>query len=274
MSVLSACRPGKFSLHVVMQRFYCESQVVSMPLVAFEVARGFAQLNALTLFKKIADNEWEIPTDDNEIDFRIRAMMLSSLLDDDGNARGYDDTPFDEQVYSRNHCMRMPGSSKMLDDSAEPGGVPMSPVRPGGRVMIGNMLFSQNYANTTDGYEEWMKGQIMGTKSLRCIEVVGFVSNESEQDRNGIVVVENMTPSPAYPKKRSWCNDKRQYDKEQNSVTEAEIQEERTLLVVEKTIQWGVRYTESRKMRERETFEAARNAATLPWDRGSREEAC
>ena len=272
MTVLSACRPGKFSLHVIMQRLFCDSQVVSMPLVAFEIARSFAQLNALTLFTMIANNGWEIQ-DNDEINFRIRAMMLSGLLDDDGYVRGYNDTPFDEQIYSRNHLFRLPGGLKMSENSVGPVGVPMSPVIEGGAVMMGERTFAESYPSTSEGYRNWLKGSVMGSAFLRQMDEATFSSLDDDEEEQQIVLVEGMPLSPAYPRKRGWWNDKRQYDQERRGMPTSDIQGLHQIMGVKHTIAWApLRYTESRHSRPREAVDDARGANNLPWERGDGED--
>lgn len=106
--VLSGCRPGKLSFHMVMRHVHCDSQVVSMPLVVSEIAREFCVSNLKCLLQSLTPGE----LDTAEAWFRIKAMMLDSLADFDGGQgdggfyfTGFDDTPFDEAIYTPNNLL-------------------------------------------------------------------------------------------------------------------------------------------------------------------------
>lgn len=56
MCILSGCCSSKFSLHIIMNNVYCESQVLTMPLVAYEIARHFQVDNIKCLAEHLT--EW------------------------------------------------------------------------------------------------------------------------------------------------------------------------------------------------------------------------
>ena len=107
MMVLTGCRDSKFSLHVVMKWIFCDSAVLAMPLVAFEIARAFVIENTREVLRvESGSPEWR---------FRVRALMLESLAELDEGViffKGVNDSPFDEAIYSANHLLRAPGACK------------------------------------------------------------------------------------------------------------------------------------------------------------------
>ena len=115
MTIVSGCRENKFSLHVVIKSIYCESAVLSMPLVVFEIARSFTVQNIEWLVTHT--EAWDSP----EGLFRVRALMIDHLgrwvVTEGGENKfafsGYNDTIFDEAIYSKNHLLRAPGSCKV-----------------------------------------------------------------------------------------------------------------------------------------------------------------
>jgi len=115
MRVVSGCRKKKFSLHLVMDKIYCESAVLSMALVVFEIARKFSVENMRWLLEH--NDSWN--SDIGE--FRIRALMIKEMGQfvniEEGNQKytfsGYNDTPFDEAIYAKNHLLRAPGACKL-----------------------------------------------------------------------------------------------------------------------------------------------------------------
>ena len=73
MHVVSGCRPYKFSLHIVMKEMYCESPVLSMALVVFEIARRFSIDNLFWLLDN--EDEWNSPVGV----FRTHALMVKEM---------------------------------------------------------------------------------------------------------------------------------------------------------------------------------------------------
>ena len=111
--VLTGCRPKKFSFHVVAKYLFCESSVLTIPLlVFFEIARRFTVDNTNWLFTN--PSQERLGTIEGQ--FRLRALMLFKSLDmePDGSwfFKGFNDTPFDEAVYTSSHLIRAPGAAK------------------------------------------------------------------------------------------------------------------------------------------------------------------
>jgi len=85
MRVLSGCREKKFSLHLVMDKIYCESAVLTMALVVFEIARKFSVENMRWLLKH--NDLWNSAIGK----FRIRALMIKEMgqliMNEEGNPK-------------------------------------------------------------------------------------------------------------------------------------------------------------------------------------------
>ena len=45
MSILLRCRSGKFSFHILLKHIFCESNLLSMPLIVFQISRTFVVKN-------------------------------------------------------------------------------------------------------------------------------------------------------------------------------------------------------------------------------------
>lgn len=108
MSILTGCRPGKFSLHVMMDYVYCESVNLSMPLLVYEIARWWTRSNTRWLVKSYCHKWRNNDNLDPETVFRIRALMVEDMLEAKSGLKfkAYKDTLFDEAIYSANHLMR------------------------------------------------------------------------------------------------------------------------------------------------------------------------
>lgn len=271
MKILTACRADKFSLHIIMQRVYCESPTVSMPLVAFEIAREFDVENTRALFGAIAKNNWEIPHSD-EMNFRIRALMLNSRLDANNESTGYNDGPFDEAIYSTNHLLRAPGGVKMSATTGKPSGVPMTPLRDlrGDRDVMPpkTIRFSEMYDHNNEGLNEWMRGMVMGCVSAQQNSTTSLNSRR-------IVLISGLEPSESYPLKRTWAQHQQQFKRSSDGVPGSWKDDLIQSLSVKREIGWTSRFQESRK-ETHENLEEARDAVwqrvNLPWERT--EEGC
>ena len=188
--VLSCCRPAKFSLHVICSSVYCDGSYLSAPLLAYEVARRFVNWNLACI---LAMNQATV-----ERTFRLRALMIDhwvgsmevSVVNGNISQRpkftGYNDTPFDESVYTRHHLMRAAGATK--GDGLAPALVPVtySDDRPV-RVMNDTKSFSAIFPFSDGGRDQWLLHLI--TRST--------ISDDS-------VVVAGWTPSRYYPQRRGW----------------------------------------------------------------------
>ncbi len=204
LRILSGCRRDKFSLHILLPQVLCDSNVITMPLVVFEVARRFAVENLMFAVAKMAetcgDDEDEFSTkwlDDDSLVFSARAvrpsaMLANKLLFDvdgvgldgwvsdrempqDGRSipvyAGYNDTIFDEQIYSKNHLLRGPGACK-----AE-GGV---------------MLFPVDYAEHMMGSFETPFGLFRGGVQRSCV-MSNFENPYGVDADDGIRLVEDIS---------------------------------------------------------------------------------
>ena len=184
MSVLSGCRADKFSLHIVMDSIYCESSVLSMPLVVFEIVRGLLASNV----EWLVSNETDWVT--NEGLFRIHALMINHLGNwvntDDGEKfafAGYNDTIFDEAIYSKNHLPRAPGACKVFNLV---GGLwPI--LGDDDYLMESEFSFRALFDTHTNGFDCWRKHLIQNGLECGRAHVIG-----------------GLQPTNAYPAKHKF----------------------------------------------------------------------
>jgi hypothetical protein len=194
MQVVTGCRANKFSLHVVMSRVFCDSQVLTMPLLVFEIARWFASANAMWLVRNEAC--WETA----EGQFRLRALMLCDMADevwggdDSVFFKGYNDTPFDEAIYTANHLLRAPGACK--ESTAVPA---LAPVEEGGSMLVAGRSFERLFSFDDPGVARWAEHTVC------CGCVAGAVSLQTRYLLTG------WTPSEAYPVPRKWFGAKQRH---------------------------------------------------------------
>ena len=106
--VTSGCRPGKFSLHVVMGRIFFDRSYLSCPIVVYEIARFFVMSNVIWLLWSNDISLWETP----EGRFRLRCLMIDDLMANPCRFKGMRDSVFDEGVYAKRHLLRLPGTAK------------------------------------------------------------------------------------------------------------------------------------------------------------------
>lgn len=177
MHVLSGCRADKFSLHIVMKEVYCESPVLSMALIVFEIARRFSLVNLFWLLDN--ENEWSSPVGV----FRTRALMIKEMghwEQTEGDDKkftfsGYNDTPFDEAIYSKNHLLRAPGACKV---SGWVGG--LHPIIDDGSEMMRKEFAFRSIFGGNNGYECWKKHLIQQRDETTCTHVIsGFEPTDS-----------------------------------------------------------------------------------------------
>jgi hypothetical protein len=184
MMVVTGCRASKFSLHVVMKRIFCDSAVLAMPLVVFEIAREFAIANTKeVLSRRQRDGEWR---------FRVRALMLESLAEVQEGVpifKGFDDSPFDEAIYSANHLLRAPGACK-----AAPGVGGLAPVLgETTRMIVGERRFDVIFPDSP----LWMDHCI-------CSRLKALDRPPLDTPASDSFVLTRWEPKPAYPRARRW----------------------------------------------------------------------
>jgi hypothetical protein len=199
LSVLTGCRPGKFSLHIIIADVYCDSAVLTMPLLAFEIARTFVFENTEWLLEN--EGGWDTP----EGRFRVRAMMLEGAAGKAARTppprttartqprreaerwifKGYDNSPIDEAIYSANHLLRAPGPSTALNIGA------LAPVRHGSPLLVRERQFYKLFPLSDDGYKDWVSYLITRTR--------GGVTLEETRS-----VLTGWRPSQSYPVGRRW----------------------------------------------------------------------
>jgi hypothetical protein len=200
--IVSGCRPSKLSFHVVCKGLLVDSNVGSMSLLVYEIARSFAISNLQALY----DCEFRRDDGDAENRFRYRALMLSQAVTslpmpeqhgDEHDERlleatdaiswgftGYDDTPIDEAIYSKNHLLRAPGACK-VDTSA------LHPVVDVNNdpLMVEERKFSNLFPPTNQGFLAW------------CEQLIGFPRvGDVRQD----VLLTGMKPTESCPFSRRW----------------------------------------------------------------------
>ena len=189
ISVLTGCRPSKFSLHICIQHILCDSSAVSMPLVAFEIARSFSVKN-MEWVMTCDDDQWESP----EGKFRVRALMLETMGEMGLSAflyKGFDDTPFDEAIYSKNHLLRAAGACKV--NSMTDALAPVDQQEP--KMMNRGGDFSELFPQNNDGLALWLKHLICAPQKTEILKEY--------------YLLHRWRPSVAFPSKRRWFNELR-----------------------------------------------------------------
>ena len=120
----TGCRRKKFSMHLNAVNIYCDSPVLSMSVIAYQIARQFMDVN----LEKVVHLRQQYGLGDvtevsAEYKFRVRAMNLENLLikvdtirnQSVGLFKGAEDSPIDEVVYRSNHQLRTVGARKVTD---------------------------------------------------------------------------------------------------------------------------------------------------------------
>lgn len=189
--VCSACRGEKFSLHMVCKGFLAESTVLSMGPFVFEAARAFGKKN-VEILQSAGVEELEGP----ERAFRTRALMLSTAVEPCEDApngfvvNGWNDSPFDEAIYSVNHLMRAPGCSK-------PKGPALHPVEDDERVMSGERAFWKLFSPDPAGFESW------------CCQLITKRESSFAFTTDRLSVLMHLKPSVSFPSRRRWHSQSR-----------------------------------------------------------------
>jgi hypothetical protein len=190
IKILTGCRRSKFSLHVLVKNVFCDSAVLTMPLLVFEVARLFVVRNSEWLARQ---QDVDLLASD-EGRFRLRALMLSSMAHTDDNGhrlyRGYNDSPFDEAIYTANHLLRAPGACK--DDKTTGALAPV--VGEDSPLIVSERRFCHVFPDTRldEGFFGWVDYLVGGQFS----RIGTQVSNPK--------LLTGWRPSPAYPPTRRW----------------------------------------------------------------------
>ena len=193
-TVLTACRSEKFSVHLVCNRVYADSQVRSMPLLAYEIARDGSIENMKYLWKEYLMGGTKYLESDEAI-FSIRALMIEKMaaVGESGEEvvfRGKDDSLIDEAIYSKNHLLRLPGACKLVGKKRPP----LVPYFTAQVKAIPDMMrFSQIYPISQEGFDSWMNGTICSR---------GIDSGIEEA-----LLFANWKPTVSYPNKRGWYRD-------------------------------------------------------------------
>jgi len=202
LSILTRCRSSKFSMHVVLNRVFCESILLSMKLFVFEIARKFVFENTEWLVAH--EHLWETP----EGKFRARALMILSMLSHynrDGQGRwtfrGYNDSMFDEAIYEDNHLLAGPGSCKVKQFSSSAALAPI--VSSASPMIVAEQNFDQLFQGR-DGFARWKRHL-----SVRPLD---------DTETHETYLLCEWKPSLAYPLKRKWNAQYRQ-----NTTTVAEL---------------------------------------------------
>ena len=183
IKLLSGCRPNKFSLHVMMDRIYCDRFLLSMPIIVSEIARFWSIDNAYWLLTH--QNEWH--TDLGK--FRLRALMMEEMVTDQGFYTGINDTLWDERVYSFKRFVRCIGAVK-------PGcvyplhaiEVPKDLRKMKGTFIRPHVKFCDTFRSTSENLKKWRSYTIYGGPHY---------SNNSSQDK--LYLFSGWTPHELFP---------------------------------------------------------------------------
>jgi hypothetical protein len=125
--VVMGCQPAKFSIHMVEEQLFFDSNMALLPIFVFFLCRKFSWFNLREVVKAPRD----LPEGGEMADglkFRLRALRLEKAVvvnydigctvdyvngvavervrregDSDFKVSGYNDTPMDEVVYTKNH---------------------------------------------------------------------------------------------------------------------------------------------------------------------------
>jgi len=200
---LSGCRPQKFSIHAFSHHLWMELNVISIPLSVYEMSREFQRLDFVNLMDLL--REWHLANRksglgyffgskevDPKIRFQLRALMLHDIaqchdpdrLDEKLLFAGFNDTPFDEAVYSVNHNLHCAGSNK-------PGAAALQPYHPNASIFPSGTFNESCFVDSADFYAHWIKY---------------LISSELEMQ---IAMLKGLTPSSSYPKKQAWEKNRR-----------------------------------------------------------------
>ena len=132
LRVVTGCQPAKFSIHMVEEQLFFNSNVASLLIFVFFLCRKFSWFNLREVVKALRD----LPEGGEMADglkFRLRALRLERAVvvnhdisctvnyvngvavervrregDSDFKVLGYNDTPIEEVVYTKNHSLRVP----------------------------------------------------------------------------------------------------------------------------------------------------------------------
>jgi hypothetical protein len=141
LRTLTACRPKKFSIHIVEEELFFDSNVASLPIFVFIMCRLFTVDNLMKVVTMLMD----LPEGGEvrgELGFRLRALLLGKAIvisdfigscqvdyvdgvaverarperDKDFVFSGFNDALINEVVYMKNHRHRVAGAVKMGRD--------------------------------------------------------------------------------------------------------------------------------------------------------------
>jgi hypothetical protein len=168
---LSGSDRDNFRARLLCSKLYCESSILSMPLLVHELARSFVMENARWLFEHLCDAGEKT----TEYKFRVRAMKVHTLAsvswkrtnfkdtfevsqnrDEEGDIQffylGFGDTPFDEEAYGFVRSAGAPGSA---DDE----GNKFRPLVNHGQPWIsgGEATFEEDEDGGKLGLSRWMR---------------------------------------------------------------------------------------------------------------------
>ena len=198
--VTSGCRAGKFSLHVVFGRIFCERNHLSAPCIVHEFARQWSMFNLVTLLWTDGDRFWETP----EGRFRLRCLMADDLTTATGRFKARNDTLFDEGVYDMKHLLRLPGSPKSDGRFAlHPLDIPQDARDFAVGEGLGNatvMITEQNdfaawFPNTDAGLAKWLNHTIHGYNTL---------PGAGSQSGPPLYVFTEWCPTDSFVPDRAW----------------------------------------------------------------------
>jgi hypothetical protein len=207
-TAVSGCRSKKFSIHAVCKKFFLDLPSGSMKLLVYEIARSFAVENWRYIMGRIIAME---PMTSPEDRFRIRSVMLYATATEDASAEdpdnnffvaSFNDTPFDEQVYSDWHALRAPGCCKRVASAdTVPGLRPIG--EPHTAFMHRERDFHHLFGHDHSAFERW------------CQHLVTFRVEAMVSGPNAPYCLMGLQPSRSCPYRQSWL--RRQAEDENNT---------------------------------------------------------
>jgi hypothetical protein len=208
LKTTTGCRYGKFSCRIFLPVLWFDSNVVSMSLFVFELARALQRENfvkairLLKMCKLLIDTGLDKKLLD-KVRFHVHAVMLDIIplgktdLNDVSYLRylGIGNTPVDESVYTMSQNLRCVGSTK-------PSVGAMGPYVKGCNNIFPNLTFSTIFNPFDKRIEDLLSNRDQFTSYLITI---ADRCNPSET-----IVVQGLQPTSSYPRPRWWEHNKQQ----------------------------------------------------------------
>ena len=189
-AIATGCRDTKFSIHIVLTNLFCDSNVLTTPLVVFEIARRWFD-KQLRWFRENDRANLNSPASK----FRLRSLMIERMVINpqeitSGSTikfKGYNDSPIDEEIYRKNSFLRSAGCTKA--NKRVPAMIPVDLSEPGLLINGNNKAFRDIFKLDQTGFDEWKR-------YLVCDPTMSNV--------NEVQILAGWKPTPAFPHSQRW----------------------------------------------------------------------